>query len=121
MIQDLDGLSRFERAVHCSDGLGVRVRRDYFLDDVSKMPKTGLGTAPRMQMQTACWDWIGATMGKERLFFRPHLSFLARHIGLMDKVTIERECLRPLCKERNTGWYEHEEQSELTAALLLMY
>jgi hypothetical protein len=36
MIADLDGLARFERAVCCSDGLGLSVRRDYFLGDGSR-------------------------------------------------------------------------------------
>jgi hypothetical protein len=49
MIQDLEGLSRFERAVSCSNGLGLRMRRNHFLGDVLKMPKTGHDTAPRRQ------------------------------------------------------------------------
>jgi hypothetical protein len=36
MNADLEGLSRFERAVCCSDGLGLRVRRGHFLGDGSR-------------------------------------------------------------------------------------
>jgi hypothetical protein len=47
MIQDLEGLSRFDREACCFNDSGPRVRRDHFLVDGSRCLRQGPDTAPR--------------------------------------------------------------------------